>query len=40
MDRAANVLASRLKLSGFYGLDFILDGESEDEESGTPCLSR
>jgi hypothetical protein len=36
MDRAAEVLASRLKLSGFYGLDFILDGE--DGESGTPWL--
>jgi hypothetical protein len=38
MDRAAKVLASRLKLSGFDGLDFILYGESEDEESGTPWL--
>jgi hypothetical protein len=38
MDRAAEVLASRLKLSGFYGLDFILDGQSEYGQSGTPWL--
>jgi hypothetical protein len=40
MDRAAEVLASRLNLSGFYGLDFILDGDgqSEDGQGGTPWL--
>lgn len=38
MDRAAEVLASRLNLSGFYGLDFILDGQSEYGQSGTPWL--
>ena len=38
MDHAADVLASRLKLSGFYGLDFILDGQSEDGQSRTPWL--
>jgi hypothetical protein len=38
MDRAAEVLASGLKLSGFYGLDFILDGQSEDGQDGTPWL--
>jgi hypothetical protein len=38
MDRAAEVLASRLRLSGFYGLDFILDGQSEDGQGGTPWL--
>jgi hypothetical protein len=38
MDRAAEVLASRLKLSGFYGLDFILDGQSKYGQSGTPWL--
>ena len=38
MDRAAEVLASRLKLSGFYGLDFILDEQSENGQRGTPWL--
>ena len=38
MDRAAEVLASRLKLSGFYGLDFILEGQGDEEQSGTPWL--
>jgi hypothetical protein len=38
MDHAAEVLASRLKLTGFYGLDFILDGPSEDERSGSLWL--
>jgi hypothetical protein len=38
MDRAAEVLASRLNLSGFYGLDFILDEQSEDEQTATPWL--
>jgi hypothetical protein len=38
MDRAATVLASRLKLSGFYGLDFILEGQGDEEQSGTPWL--
>jgi hypothetical protein len=38
MDRAAETLASRLKLSGFYGLDFILGEGSENGESGTPWL--
>ena len=38
MDRAAKVLASRLKLSGFYGLDFILDGQGDEEQIGTPWL--
>jgi hypothetical protein len=38
MDRAAKVLASRLKLSGFYGLDFILEGQGDEEQSGTPWL--
>jgi hypothetical protein len=38
MDRAAEVLASRLRLSGFYGLDFILDGQGEDGQGGTPWL--
>jgi hypothetical protein len=38
MDRAAEVLAARLKLSGFYGLDFILDGQGEDGQGGTPWL--
>ena len=38
MDRAAKVLASRLKLSGFYGLDFILEGQGERGQSGTPWL--
>jgi hypothetical protein len=33
MDRAAEVLASRLNLSGFYGLDFVLD-----EQTGTAWL--
>jgi hypothetical protein len=33
MDRAAEILASRLMLTGFYGLDFILD-----EEAGTAWL--
>lgn len=33
MDRTAEVLASRLKLSGFYGLDFILE-----EQTGIPKL--
>ncbi len=33
MDRAAQSLASRLQLTGFYGLDFILD-----EPSGAPWL--
>jgi hypothetical protein len=33
MDRAAEVLASRLRLSGFYGLDFVLD-----EQTGTSWL--
>ncbi|MCU1313579.1 MAG: hypothetical protein JWM54_1336 [Acidobacteriaceae bacterium] len=33
MDHAARVLAARLQLSGFYGLDFILD-----EQTGTPWL--
>jgi hypothetical protein len=33
MDRTAEILASRLKLSGFYGLDFILD-----EQTGIPWL--
>ena len=30
MEHAARLLASRLRLSGFYGLDFILDAVSED----------
>jgi hypothetical protein len=34
MDRAAEVLASRLRLSGFYGLDFVLDGETGDRQIG------
>jgi hypothetical protein len=38
MDRAAKILASRLKLSGFYGLDFILEGQGDEEQSGTPWL--
>src|SRR6201996_7883145 len=38
MDRAAEVLASRLNLSGFYGLDFILDEQSGDERTATPWL--
>lgn len=33
MDRTAEILASRLNLSGFYGLDFILD-----EQTGVPWL--
>ncbi len=33
MDRAADVLAARLGLSGFYGLDFILE-----EQTGAPWL--
>ena len=33
MDRAAEILASRLNLSGFYGLDFILE-----EQTGIPWL--
>ena len=36
IDRAAEVLAARLNLSGFYGLDFILDsqiGDSQVEDS-------
>jgi hypothetical protein len=38
MDHAAEALASRLNLSGFYGLDFILDEQSENGQSGTPWL--
>ena len=33
MEHAAHVLAAELQLSGFYGLDFVLD-----EQSGTPWL--
>jgi hypothetical protein len=33
MDRTAEILAARLNLSGFYGLDFILD-----EQTGIPWL--
>jgi hypothetical protein len=33
MDHAGRIIAARLRLSGFYGLDFILD-----EETGTPWL--
>ena len=33
MDRAADILASRLNLSGFYGLDFILE-----DKTGIPWL--
>ena len=33
MERVADVLAAELQLSGFYGLDFVLD-----EQSGTPWL--
>jgi hypothetical protein len=33
ISRAAQVLASQLKLSGFYGLDFVFD-----EQTGTPWL--
>lgn len=33
MDRAAEILASRLNLSGFYGLDFVLE-----EQTGVPWL--
>ena len=33
MDRAAEILASRLNLSGFYGLDFVLE-----EQTGIPWL--
>jgi hypothetical protein len=38
IDRAAEVLATRLNLSGFYGLDFVLDTQSGDEQTGTPWL--
>ncbi len=35
MDRTAEILASRLNLSGFYGLDFILE-----EQTGIPGCSK
>lgn len=38
IDRAAEVLAARLNLSGFYGLDFILDSQRGDEQIGTAWL--
>jgi hypothetical protein len=43
MDHAAHVVASRLSLSGFYGLDFILDGQMDDgaiddQQTGTTWL--
>jgi hypothetical protein len=34
IDRAAEVLAARLNLSGFYGLDFILDSQIGDSQVG------
>jgi hypothetical protein len=38
IDRAAEVLAARLNLSGFYGLDFVLDSQSGDEQTDTAWL--
>jgi hypothetical protein len=42
MDHAAEVLASRLQLTGFYGLDFILDAQTDaqtgDEQTGGAWL--
>lgn len=38
IDHAAEVLAARLNLSGFYGLDFILDSQSGDDQTGTAWL--